>query len=294
MQSLTWQATLLTGQSWVRVNQAMSNTLSSTVAYGDPSYLSLTITPTQLTVGTYIASLRVAQLKADNSLIPTLVDIRLAIGLDQTNYFFPLVVQGQPVPITTPSFQWEVPITATNRVIHGMADNSDIDITLPFTFTLRHKAYTSARISSEGFVSFPNTSLSGALPNQCMPNLAQPAQAIYGWWADLNPEAVGARVSTFPAATDRFVVEFENVPQVGSTPAGLLSFQIVLYRNGNVALNYRDVPTGQGVMPTVTIGIEARDGLFYNQVACNDGTTQVGYIPSPYQTLTFDTQEDVY
>ena len=294
LQSLTWQATLLTGQSWVRVNQAMSNTLSSTVAYGDPSYVSLTITPTQLTTGTYIASVRVDQLKADNSFLSTFVDISLAIGLDQTKYFFiPLVVQGQPVPITTPTFQWEVPSNPANRAIHGMTDSSDIGIALPFTFTLRHKSYTSAHISSEGFVNFPDASLSSTLPNQCMPNLAQPAQAIYGWWANLNPGAAGARVSTFQPTTDRFVIEFENVPQVGVAPATLLSFQIVLYRNGNIALNYRDVPT-QGVMPMVTIGVEARDGLFYNQVACNNGTTQVGYTPSPRQTLTFNAQEDIY
>ncbi len=295
LQSANWQATLSTGQTWAHINGTSSNAISSTVTYGKPSYLSLTITPTQLLTGNYAASVRVDQVKADNSLVSSFVDINLTIGSAQTKYFFiPIIVQGQPVPVTTPSFRWEVPASAADRTTHGMTDNSDIGIGLPFTFTLRHKSYLSAHISSEGFVSFPDTNLSSSLPNQCMPNLAQPAQAIYGWWADLNPGAAGARVSTFSVATDRFVIEFENVPIVGSTPANLISFQIVLYRNGNVALNYRDVPTGKGVMPVVTIGIEARDGLFYNQVACNDGTTQLGYAPSSRQTLTFDAQEDVY
>jgi hypothetical protein len=187
-----------------------------------------------------------------------------------------------------------MPVRSEDRTTHGMTDSSSLGISLPFTFTLRNKAYASARISSEGFVSFPDAGVSESLPNRCMPNLLQPAQAIYGWWANLNPGASGARVSTFQPAADRFVVEFENVPAAGATPSYRVSFQIVLYRNGNIYLNYLDVPVQQKAMPAVTIGIEARDGLFYNQVACNTGATQVGYLPSPYQTLLFNAQEDVY
>ncbi len=293
LQAVNWRATLSTGQSWVGINGATNQVISSTVAYGAPSYVSLTISPTQLLTGTYVASVRIDQVKPDNSFIASFVTINLAVGADPTKYLFmPLIRLGEPAPITTSAYRWETPANPADRVVHGMTDSSEIGISLPFTFTLRHKGYTSARISSEGFVNFPNTSVS-ALPNQCLPNLAQPAQAIYGWWADLNPGVVGARVSTFPVAADRFVVEFENVPQVGVTPAALVSFQMVLYRDGKIALNYRDVPT-LPTMPLVTIGVEARDGLFSNQVACNNGTLQVGYLPSSNQTLTFNTQEDLY
>lgn len=299
LQPLKWRATLLNSQEWVRINQTtpVTNTtvLSGAVSYGDPSYVSLTITPTQLVTGSYAATLRVDQLNTDNSLLSTFVDINLLVGIQQPYaLFFPLARQGVPIPITTPSFQWEVPARAEDRTTYGMTDNTNIGITLPFTFTLRHQAYTSARISSEGFITFPDANVSDSLPNRCLPNLLQPAQAIYGWWADLNPGSPGARVSTFQPATDRFVIEFENVPTAGLVPEYQLSFQIVLFTNGEIHLNYLDVPTELKTMPVVTIGIEARDGLFYNQVACSTGAIQLGYLPAPHQTLSFDAQEDVY
>lgn len=299
LQPLQWRATLLNSQEWVRINQTtpITNTtvLSGAVSYGDPSYVSLTITPTQLVTGSYAATLRVDQLNTDNSLLSTFVDINLLVGIQQPYaLFFPLARQGVAQPITTPSFQWEGPARAEERTTYGMTDNTNIGITLPFTFTLRHQAYTSARISSEGFITFPDANVSDSLPNRCLPNLQQPAQAIYGWWADLNPGSPGARVSTFQPAADRFVIEFENVPTAGIVPAYQLSFQIVLFTNGEIHLNYLDVPTELKTMPVVTIGIEARDGLFYNQVACSTGAIQVGYLPVPQQTLSFNAQEDVY
>lgn len=299
LQSLNWRATLLNGQEWVRINRTtpITNTtvLSGEVTYGEPRYVSLTITPTQLITGTYAATLRVDQLNVDNSVLSTFVDINLLVGIQQPYaLFFPLARQGVPQPITTPSFQWEVPAKAEDRTTHGMTDNTNIGITLPFTFTMRHQNYTSARISSEGFVSFPDTTLTDSLPNRCLPNLLQPAQAIYGWWADLNPGSAGARVSTFQPTSDRFVIEFENVPTTGVLPDYQLSFQIVLFKSGEIRLNYLDVPTELKTMPSVTIGVEARDGLFYNQVTCNTGALEVGYLPVPHQTLSFNTQEDVY
>ena len=56
-------------------------------------------------------------------------------------------------------------------------------------------------------------------------------------------------------------------------PAINLGPQPVLYANGDVGLNYRDVPevaaqSLRELTPEVTIGVQARDGLFRNQVAC--------------------------
>lgn len=298
-QMLSWRATLLNSQTWVRINETTpatnTTTLAGTVVYGTPSYVSLTITPTQLITGSHVATVRVDQVKADTSLVSTFVDVNLLIGSNQPYaLYIPIIVQGKPIPITTPAYQWELPQKIEDRSTYGMTDSSNIGITLPFTFTLRGKDYTAGRLSSEGFIMFPDTNLSTTLPNQCMPNLLQPAQAVYGWWADLDPGQSGARVSVFQPATDRFVVEFENVPAAGATPAYRVSFQMVLYRNGDVRLNYRDVPAMQKTGPAVTIGIEARDGLFYNQVTCNSSAEQVGYLPVSHQTLYFNAQEDLY
>lgn len=299
LQPLRWRATLLNSQEWVRINHTTpvtnTTTLSGSVIYGKPSTVSLTITPTHLINGSYVATLRIDQINNGNVQASNFVDINLAIGPQPAHFlFFPVLVQGTLRPMTTTSFQWETPATAQDRIPYEMTDSSTIGITLPFTFTLRNRSYTTARISSEGFVSFPDNALSEMLPNRCMPNLAQPAQSIYGWWADLNPGGSGARVSTFLAEADRFVIEFNNVPAAGVLPEYRVSFQIVLYRNGDIYLNYLDVPVEPQPTPVVTIGIEARDGLFYNQVVCNTGATQIGYLPAPHQSLAFNAQEDLY
>ncbi len=299
LQSMQWRATLLNSQEWVRINNTTPATnttvLSGNVVYGQPSYVSLTITPTHLITGSYVATLRIDQLNAGAVQASNFVDINLAIGPQPAHFFFfPLLIQGTPKLVTTTSFQWETPASPQDRTTYGMTDNANLAITLPFTFTLRNRAYTTARISSEGFVSFPDNVVSETLPMRCMPNLAQPAQAIYGWWADLNPGGSGARVSTFSPAADRFVVEFDNVPAAGVAPEYRVSFQIVLYRSGDIYLNYLDVPTELKQTPVVTVGVEARDGLFYNQVTCNTGAIQIGYLPAPHQSLVFNAQEDLY
>lgn len=299
LQPVQWRTTLLNSQEWVRINNTTPTTnttvLSGDVVYGKPSYLSLTVTPTHLITGSYVATLRVDQINGGTVAASTFVDVNLSIGPQPAHFFyFPLLIQGTPKLITTTAFRWELPATEQARTTHGMTDNANVAITLPFTFTLRNRAYTSARIFSEGFVNFPDDAVSESLPNRCMPNLAQPAQAIYGWWADLNPGSSSARVSTFQPASDRFVIEFSNVPAAGVLPDYHVSFQIVLYNNGDIYLNYLDVPIEPKVAPVVTVGIEARDGLFYNQVTCNTGATQVGYLPAPHQSLAFNAQEDLY
>jgi large repetitive protein len=143
---------------------------------------------------------------------------------------------------------------------------------LPFTFTLGDTPYTELAIHANGFVSFDDGLLSDTTQNVCLPNLDAVGSAIYGWWADLDPSAAGAQVSTFQPAADRFVVEFANVPTVASAAEEYtVSFQIVLYRNGTVGLNYGQIPQTEAQLPPVTIGVEALDGRFHNQIACRTG-----------------------
>jgi hypothetical protein len=116
---------------------------------------------------------------------------------------------------------------------------------------------------------------------------------VYGWWTDLNPGAAGSQVSTFRATDGAFVVEYINIPVVNAPAAYRVSFQIALYADGRVALNYRDLPVFMGAPLPVTIGMHASDGRYYNQVACVTAATEIGVLPQPYQSLIFQ-PEDLY
>ncbi len=296
--ALDWQADLIRGERFVQLNNTISNTISGTIQYGDPIYLSLTISPTHLITGGHEAALRVDGLRSDGTKQTQYVDLSVLVSPPQNlqRYYMPIVLQGTLQAVPDTAYRWEIPADEEDRTVHGMTDDSNIGVALPFTYTLKEQSYTQARIYSDGFLRFSNTSaVADNLPNACLPNLQEPGQAIYGWWADLNPGGTGARVSSFQPASDRFVVEFDNVPAAASVaPAYRVSFQMVIYTNGNIRLNYERAPGITATAPRVTIGVEAHDGLFFNQVACTDNNSEIGYLPRSRQSLFFAAEGDIY
>jgi len=293
-QVISWTATLVNNDQWLKLADAAGGSTGGQAQYGAPGHQSLVISPTHLAVGVYNAALELTATRPDNTTTRQSVNVMLTVGVGPQTWL-PAISQRSTGVGPSSSYRWETPSRESDRTAIGMADESDVNVTLPFTFTLRNQGYTDARLYANGFVSFPGSDGASALPNQCMPNLTTPQQAIYGWWANLDPSAVGARVSTFQPASDRFVIEFDNVPTAsGVTPAYTVSFQIVLYTNGNIALNYSRTPDLLAGVAPVTVGVETRTGFFYNQVACVDATQEVGQRPSAPQSLLFNGQEDFY
>jgi len=295
--SLAWRADLIDGEEFIEFHNAISNTVSGAVAYGEPVYLSLTISPTNLLIGGHAGTLQVIELLPDSTRRTHFVDLSVLVrqSEDLSSYYFPLIFNNQLTGIVSSAYQWERPVEQDDRVVHFLLDSSNILLTLPFTFTMRSQTYMDARLYSDGFLRFPDATTGNPLPSRCLPDLSAPAQAIYGWWANLDPSASGARVSSFQPAADRFVVEFDDVPSAsGITPAYQVSFQIVLYKSGDIRLNYQDAPGLRVDAPTVTVGVEARDGLFFNQVACKTSDVEIGYLPQSQQSLLFRGQGDIY
>ena len=125
-----------------------------------------------------------------------------------------------------------------------MADGNHREASLPFSFPFGAGSYNAVRIHSDGVLTLPaGDAQSVPSANRCLPENLWPANAIYGWWADLDPGQSGATVSGFPAGSDRYVFEFSNVPTAeGVTPAYVVSFQMALDSDGDIKLNYLDVP----------------------------------------------------
>ncbi|CAN5483012.1 hypothetical protein BH10CHL1_BH10CHL1_24980 [soil metagenome] len=295
--SITWHAQLDQAYSWVSIQDAITGTITDTASYANPGSISLTITPTNLFTGSYIANLQVIGTRADRSSVTQTVGVSLFVGAKPVLYFFPMISQGVKFAngVSFEGYSWEVPTKAADRTTYNMADSSEVSVTLPTTITLRGKAYTDVNVFSDGYVTFPGGSSGVTATNVCLPQVDQVQRAIYGWWADLNPGALGAQISTFPVGTDHFVIEYQNVPTTaGVIPAYTVSFQIVLYPDGDVRLNYQQVPDLQTAPPHVTVGLEASDGRFHNQVACKDDNTEFGILPGVSQSILFDTQGDIY
>ena len=275
---LTWSITRTAVMSWYGIG----GPISGVVSYGAPAATQIVITPTELLTGTTLGGLRLTTTAPDGG--ETIYQIGVRVKAAQFAHTRIPWVSGGSAP-----YAWLEPGVG-GRVVHTMTTSSNVRVSLPFTFPMKGRVFNDMRVYSDGLITFPAATVVTALPNRCLTNAVSPGLAVYGWWADLNPGAVNSRISVFQADADRFVVEYENVPAApGITPAYVVDFQIVLHRDGSVRLNYRRVPSAPPAR--VTIGMEALEGRYANQIACRTGDLQLGDLPQSEQTLLIRPEE---
>jgi hypothetical protein len=254
------------------------------VSYGAPATTQIVITPTELAAGTALGGLRLTTIAADGGETVYQLGVRVkAAQFAQTHLPW---VSGGSAP-----FAWLEPGIG-GRTVYTPTSTSSVGLGLPFAFVVKGRAFGDLRLYGDGLITFPASTIVSTLPTRCLNNQVLPGLAVYAWWADLNPQAVGSRVSVFQPDADRFVVEYVNVPSAaGVTPAYRIDFQIVLHRDGAIRINYRDMPSRPPAR--VTVGVEAIDGRYANQIACRTGDMQLGVLPQAEQTLLIR-PEDLY
>ena len=290
------------GGSWLTITNSTSPTVTGSIRYGQPLALSAVISPTYLAGGTYSAKVHLAGVRSDGTKVADSLTIFVAVGAARPSLYFPLVVQEAQIKqpaITTTDFTWETPISPT---VYSLGASDSVTVPLPFAFPFAGPTgtelltYDSGRIYADGFVTFPAASaapVADSGTNRCLPVVGvDEVQGVFGWWADLDAGVPGAAVSTFqPAGTPgRFVIQYENVASAGANPAYRVTFQIVLYASGDVQLNYQQVPTLWAstlteLRPFATVGVQAQNGLFRNQVACQTAAIRQGILPYSNQSL---------
>ncbi len=273
---LAWEAQVVSGRSWL----TLSVPVSGTVRYGRPGALTAVVSPTALSRGSYTGTIRTVGRRGDGGQTVREWPVRLSVSDPLTrSLYLPVVAYalGDPGP------GWQEP-DARGRQVYALTDNSSIGLLLPFTYTVDGQAFTTLRLYSDGFVTFPAAHSVDNLPVTCLPEESPAHWAIYGWWADLDPRR-GGQVSTFQSAPDIFVVEFADVPSAaGTSPPYTVRFQILLRPDGRVHLVYEDVPPWAN---PVVVGMEIRDSLLYTQVACVRGSETYGRLPRRGQRLTW-------
>jgi hypothetical protein len=282
LQPLTLQVTPTITTTWYTLAQPVQGETS----YGNPLDVQLVISPSAVSHGIYETTLRVTATDSGGGASIYFVDVRLKV--------FPAVV-GQSrmylIWIGAPAggFQWVMP-SSLGRTNFAIGDDSSIVVDLPFTMTVNGQAYTDLRVYADGFVVGPGNASLPHLPNHCLANQVWPPLAVYGWWSDLRLAADSA-LSVFQPDANRFVVEYNRFALAGSAdPNSRVSFQMVLHRNGEVNLNYIEVP--EHAPANLTIGMSADDGRFYNQITCHvAGVTQVGELPRASQSFSISPKE---
>ena len=123
---------------------------------------------------------------------------------------------------------------------------------LGMSFPFYEANYSNFYVSSEGFLSF-NALVSSYLTNATIPAAALPQNIIAGFWDDLSFTAgTGQAFYYWDAANTRFILEFRNFYKTSST--NLVTFEIILQQNGNVLVQYQNLP--EILQNSATLGIE--------------------------------------
>ncbi|HEX9953248.1 MAG TPA: M36 family metallopeptidase, partial [Rubricoccaceae bacterium] len=164
-----------------------------------------------------------------------------------------------------PTYNW-IDISATGTAV-TLGDDATVTVPLPFAFKYYGVDQTSVRIVSNGWLGFGGTST--AYSNVAIPTAADPNNALFAFWDDLNPGA-GGSVRYQDMGDGRFVVSWIAVPRY-SDAASVETFQIILSRGGAVTYQYKTVT---GTLNSATVGIENATGSTGLQTAFNGAYLQ--------------------
>jgi len=150
-------------------------------------------------------------------------------------------------------------IRSSGKRLRLREDQVSRGIGIGFGFSFYGNTYSTAYISSNGFITFSRRQSHGCCAGARIPDAAGPNNLIAGWWEDLDPSEGRGRVryqTLGEAGSREFVVGFYNVEH---WPYGNpVSFEIILHEGSNdIEFQWAAART-DGSMHTV--GIENADG----------------------------------
>ena len=289
--------------AWLSVTVHTGGALAGAVQAGRPAWLTLVVSPTGVPTTTYRQTLLFQGKRTDGSQTFANLLVLATQVVTTLKTYVPLVNGGVANWVSSAG------ITTT---VYTLTNSAMVNVALPFAFPLGPNTtgggsvqnptligtFSKVRLYADGFLSFATSDAEALVfepgKNRCLPDgQNNPAQAIYGWWADLDPSRPGAQVRSFQPAPGRFIFEFLNVPTAaGIAPAYVVSFQIELTGDGTIHLHYRQAP-GFGFGAQATAGVDAGAGLFFNQIGCRSGSSGYGILPASGQSFTI-TRGDIY
>jgi hypothetical protein len=156
-----------------------------------------------------------------------------------------------------PQYNWFELANGVGTIIPLSGLNSTSNpIPLGFTFSFYGDDFTSLRVCNNGWLSFNTFSVS--YNNTTLPSNLAPRAMIAPLWDNLNLQA-NSKVYYFADST-RFVVEWEDV--YTATGNGPYTFQTILFRNGNMMFQYKNLSSLEDAYTVGMQNIDATDGFY--------------------------------
>jgi len=154
------------------------------------------------------------------------------------------------------AYQW---INATDGLALPKADDDFFGpLELGFTFPFWGQEYTQFYVNTNGMITFGAGSSS--LSDTRIPSTSPPNNFVAAFWDDLNPAAGGQIYykTEGTASNRRVIIEWHEVPHYGSTDG--LTFEIVLYEDGRILIQYQTLLGAYADGSDASVGIENADG----------------------------------
>ncbi|MBN1327280.1 MAG: hypothetical protein JW996_04960, partial [Candidatus Cloacimonetes bacterium] len=125
-------------------------------------------------------------------------------------------------------------------------------MSIGFTFNFYGTDYTQFRINPNGWIGFGSDY--SYWSNTSLPSTSAPHPAIMPFWDDLYPQigSNGGGNVYYQSNSDSLIVWFDDVRHYSDNST--YDFQAILYRNGRILYQYRDM---NGTINSATVGIQA-------------------------------------
>jgi subtilisin family serine protease len=175
---------------------------------------------------------------------------------------------------TDVALDW-VDVTPGTRLTNA-SNGDDTFSTLAIGFPVSYfgQTYTTAYVSSNGFLALGSSSGATTPVNGAVPSTAAPNGIVSPFWDDLNPAAAGDVYAGVTGATPNRTlhVEWLNVPHFTFGSSGTVTFELSLKENGDVRFQYLDTDFGNpnwNAGASATAGIERPDGVIARELSFN-------------------------
>ncbi|MFN7966278.1 MAG: S8 family serine peptidase [Acidobacteriota bacterium] len=159
-----------------------------------------------------------------------------------------------------PAFDW-VDISSTGTAISFTSSDDALSsaINLGITFPFYGGSFSSLKVGTNGWLTFDTTDTSTRLSNSALPNSSGAANMLALFWDDLHLRNGNVR---YLADGTRFIVQYTHVDRFSSTTPSDLTFQVILYPNGRIVMQYLTMTSAELASATVGMQDQAKtDGL---------------------------------
>lgn len=160
----------------------------------------------------------------------------------------------------TVPYQW-IDISGTGKTdLTLKEDDRVVTVPIGFDFMFYGNTYDEVGVSTNGYLIFGSaTNQSGNLD---IPNDDSINNILCSFWDDLFPPAAGNIY--YQSFSDKFIVQWNDIPHICDNELSRFTFQVILYRNSNaIKFQYKEMKNGSCYYAdgrSATIGIENIDG----------------------------------